>query len=283
MITATVAITILTVTAPAGAGLLGLSSSTPGSVYDVNPATGAASLITNLTGPFSTDFPGLEVLASTVYATDVFDLALGGAHFGTIDLTTGAFISINDQGGSGFWAALAADPAANLLYTVDLAQSTFPLLSVTPLGVISTIGDTNQFIGGLAFDSDSNVLYGADGTSLYTIDTATGAATLVGITGISNSSPGLAFDTESDILYLNVGGSDPNADNLYQVDTGTGLATLVGPNGPTEGLGIMGLAFVPSVAVPEPATAPLLVIGTVGLVVWAYLRQRRSGPTPTGA
>jgi hypothetical protein len=281
MITAAVAITILTVTAPAGAGLLGLSTSTPGSVYDVNPATGAASLITNLTGSIQTSFVGLEVLAGTVYATDVF--TSGGTNFGTIDLTTGAFIPINDQGGSSNWGALAADPAANLLYTVDLEQSTFPLLSVTPLGVITTIGDTNQFITGLAFDSDTNVLYGVDGTSLYTIDAGTGFATPVGATGISNGSPGLAFDTESDILYLNVGGSDPNADNLYRVDTGTGLATLVGPNGSTEGLGIDGLAFVPSVAVPEPATAPLLVIGAVGLVVWAYLRQKRSGPTPTGA
>jgi hypothetical protein len=282
MITTTVAITILMVTAPAGAGLLGLSSSTPGSVYEVNPATGAASLITNLTGPFQTSFVGLEVLAGTVYATDVFDLALGGAHFGTIDLTTGAFIPINNQGGSGSWAALAADPAANLLYTVDLAQSTFPLLSVTPAGVITTIGNTNQFIAGLAFDSDTNVLYGVAAGSLYTINTGNGAATLIGNTRLGGS-PGLAFDTESDILYLNLGGVDPESDNLYRVDTGTGLATLVGPNGPTEGLGIDGLAFVPSAAVPEPPTAPLLVIGAVGLVIWAYLRQKRSGPTPTGA
>jgi WD40 repeat protein len=282
MITATVTITILMVTAPAGAGLLGLSYSTPGSVYDVNPATGAATLITDLTGTHETSFPGLEVLASTVYATNVLDLS-GFVHFGTIDLTTGVFIPINDQGGSSSWNALAGDPAKNLFYTVDFEQSTYPLLSVTPEGLISTIGNTNKRIGGLAFDGDTNVLYGADDSSLFTIDTATGAVTLVGSTGISNSIPGLAFDTESDILYMNVGGTAPGSNNLYRVDTGTGLATLVGPNGPTEGLGIMGLAFVPSAAVPEPATAPLLVIGAVGLVFWAFLRQKRSGPTPTGA
>jgi hypothetical protein len=258
--------------APARADLVGLTSSVPGSLYSVNPASGAATFLTNLTGATSTSLVGLDYMNGTLYASDVF---MGGFRFGSIDQTTGAFTVINTQGGSANWHGLAGNPALNLLYTVNLDAPGFPLLSVTPAGVISTIGNTNQFIAGLAYDSDNNVLYAMNQNGgLFTLNTTTGASTLIGNTGIPNNRPGLAYDTDADILYMNTG-TGPGANNLYQINPATAAATLVGPNGPTAGQGIDGLAFIPTGpvgAVPEPSG---LALGLAGALLVLGLRWRR--------
>jgi hypothetical protein len=247
----------------AHAGLIGLSSSNPGRLYSVNSATGSATLLTSL--GHETSLVGLEYLDATVYTTDV--LVAGTFHFGSINLTTGVFTPLNDQGGSLNWHALAGDATANLLYTVDLNQPAFPLLSVTPLGVVITIGNTNQNIRGLAFDSDNDILYGVTFNDLFTINTVTGAATLVGATGLDVSNLGLAYDSNR-LLYLNV--ADTNS--LYRLNTTTGAATLVGDNNPAAALHIDGLAYIPE-PVPEPTSAALLGLGGLGLA--GYVSRRR--------
>jgi hypothetical protein len=231
------------------------------SLYTINTATGAATVVGSL--GFSASFSGLEYMNGSLYVTDLF--ANGGFNFGSINPATGAATVIAAQGSLNMWG-LAANPSLNLFYTVDLDAGNV-LKSITPAGVITTIGATGVgFFGtGMAFRASTNTLFatGFDG-SLYTINTTTGAATIVGSTGLSftNAWQGLAFDG-SGTLFLNAADND----NLYTINTTTGAATLVGANGPTNGNGIDGLAFAP---VPEPASMAALGLGALAL-----LRKRR--------
>jgi hypothetical protein len=255
---------LLAVGGSAFAGTLyGVSSAEPGVVYTINAATGAATPVVSITGAVDTSFVGAEFLGGTLYISDVFTTQFS---FGSVDLTTGAFNEINDQGGSANWHGLAANPGLGLLYSVDLNNSN-SLVTVTPGGVISIIGPTGQFIVGLAYDSLGGILYASSPTDLYTIDTATGLATLVGSLGVAEPANGLAFDPDSLTLFLNGGNS------LYSVNTGTGAATLIGPNSALAALDIDGLAVLAEeTPVPEPATIAFL--GS-GLAFLAALRRRR--------
>jgi hypothetical protein len=162
--------------------LYGLSSSSPGGLYTINTSTGAATHVVDLSGA-STSFVDLAALNGTLYGSDIM-LPFIGFTFGTINPTTGAYTPINNQGGSVDWQALASNPAANLFYTVDLDKTGHPLLSVTPGGAITNIGATNLTIRGMSFDTNQSILYGVDDLNLYTINTTTGVATLVGATGL---------------------------------------------------------------------------------------------------
>ena len=97
--------------------------------------------------------------------------------------------------------------------------------------------------GGVA-QSKAGILHGSkisDDDELLTINTSTGAATLVGAMGIVPFSAfrGLAFDPNTNTLY----GSDHVTDLLYTINTSTGAATSVGNMGIDR---VFGLAFDPT-------------------------------------
>jgi hypothetical protein len=77
--------------------------------------------------------------------------------------------------------------------------------------------------------SSAGILYGAatGNTGFFTINTTTGAATLVGNIG-SNSAGDLAF--HNGILYLSSG-----TGNLVSINVGTGAGTIIGSLGPAGG------------------------------------------------
>ena len=65
---------------------------------------------------------------------------------------------------------------------------------------------------------------------------------------------GMTFDANG-TLYVAGGGS------FYTLNPVTGVATFLG----NQSAVLSGLAFVPTVAVPEPATLALLALGLAGL------------------
>jgi hypothetical protein len=106
-----------------------------------------------------------------------------------------------------------------------------------------TVTLTQTFIGDMGFAdswgfafSPTGILYGHNRAtaSLYTIDTTTGAATLVGATGIAAED--LTFDAAGTSLYATAGGS------LYSLNPLTGAAALVG----SLGFSLDGLTLSPS-------------------------------------
>lgn len=223
-----------------GAGILyGLSSNSPGTLYEIDPATGNATALTDL--DVATSLVGLSCAAGEIFGSD---LEMENFFVGTIDPTTGATTFVSDQDGSANWHGLATDDATGLLWTIDINDD-FMLKSLDPAtGVVTSVGSGAGIDGrGMAYDDGAGILYATDSSGgLYTVDTGTGLSSEVGPTGLDVlNAVGLAFDEVNRILYLN--SSDTNT--LYTLDVATGAATAVGPNLLAEGGGLLidGLAW----------------------------------------
>jgi hypothetical protein len=133
------------------------------------------------------------------------------------------------------------------LYTIRDSDSTLRRIDPITLAV-TTIGNLGvEFaFGDCAWHPTRNTLYAVDGagfrgvefgTSLYTIDLTTGAATLVGDHGVFDMFA-LGYHPPSSSMY----GSSVDTDDLYQFNVDNGAALIVGPTG---GGYISGLAWDP--------------------------------------
>lgn len=196
---------------PATGQLVGVgqnAAAATGAVYTINTTTGAATLINNisaLTGTsFGVDFnPVPDALRIVSNTGQNLRITAGGTGVVNVDgnlnpgapSVGGAAYSNNVPGGIG---------GVTTLYTIDfmtdglftqgspngapISPNTGTLLSIGPLGV-----NTGPLIGfdisgntGAAFASLTPV--GANGSSLYSINLDTGAATLIGAIGPGNIS-----------------------------------------------------------------------------------------------
>ncbi|CAN0466094.1 unnamed protein product, partial [Hapterophycus canaliculatus] len=141
----------------------------------------------------------------------------------------------------------------------------------------TVVSSTSESFVGLAFDSNNSILYGVtpETDALYTINTTTGASSIIGsglgITGGISINTGLAYDIGLGQLFLTRSAFDAN-DGLYLVDPLTGSASSQGGFGQTGNFS--GLASTAATAVPEPSSAILISLLSLGLVV--HRRQRRS-------
>jgi len=150
------------------------------------------------------------------------DTATGaGTLVGSTGLAAIPGLAINTQG-----EVFGADQLTGDLYRIDAATGQSGFAASTGLFALQA----------LAFDANG-VLYGVDfsqsdfNSRLYTINTASGATTLIGIAG--DFFTGIAFDPTDGTLWGSTGGAGgPNiADAIYTIDPTTGEATFVGTTG----------------------------------------------------
>jgi hypothetical protein len=227
-------------------------------LYQVNPATGAATFVAPLSGA-TPDFDcgaGLAWLDGQLWASNmVVDAGSGPQQWvGTIDTVTGAFSPVVAQGAHGGMPGLAADAAGHRLLSV--AFDSDALVSITTAGGIQPLGPSLPYVG-MAFNQGSGTVYGWDGPVVYELDPTTGA--IVGTT----ISPNLGF------LFYGGLEFDMAAERLYAVDAFDVFYHLTpGVNSSASPIGltslpndrISGLALQPT-EVPEPATVLLLLCG----------------------
>lgn len=165
--------------------------------------------------------------AATVYGSD------NASHLYTIDPTTGATTLV------GTLPVTMFDIAINgfSMYGTDNLQHLYSINAGTAAG--TDLGGTGAAVNALVFGSNGT-LYGAGGDGLYTINTTSAAATLVG-TGSYSSAGDLEF--VGGILYL-TSYLNSSTDQLFQINPATGSGTLIGSIGFAN---VWGLAYVDGV------------------------------------
>jgi hypothetical protein len=160
----------------------------------------------------------------------------------SIDLTTGVATKI---GNFGFYiTGLAYDSDNDILYGLSggsgasinhLFHIDRTTGAATPIG---PLGSTEFF--GLAYDSTRHQLFATNQTGLYTVDSATGQATLIGsISPPTDATRELTFDLFTETLFLGTEGviNGVDVNGLNTIDRDTGALTFLGTykaDGPSD-------------------------------------------------
>jgi hypothetical protein len=226
--------------------------------------------------------------------------------FGIVDLTTGTFQQVSQSPGSingGHVAGLvmgsndvlysANEYTPNELWIVNPASGATTLVGMmNPSTGDDGLGSTTSAIyltdrsgnfyqvnpstanltyianiGAMELSTNSATLYGSLGATLYTINTTTGATTLIGTPPI-NSSTSYSWEALADIDGLLYGST--TSGGLYTIDTSNDTATYVGGSDVIWGLAPESSGATSS-SVPEPATITLL---SAALVLFGLERRR---------
>lgn len=231
-------------------------------LYTVDPETAAVTSIGSIGGGRTLTGLAIDPTDGTLYGITPNS---GGdfASLLTIDISTGASTLIG-----GFapkqCGDIAFDSAGNL-YAFDIADHRLATLNkstavLTSLGPTGIAGSTWGF--GLAIDS-GDVCYlfpkGPRG-NYYTLNLATGAATLVGVldgVGTAAAVAAAAFDS-SDVCWILDSGFGGSVSELLTVDLGTGAKTALGTfstfGGQWDALVVQGAA-------PPPGIPPVPTVG----------------------
>jgi hypothetical protein len=167
-----------------------------------------------------------------LYAS-AFDQRLDKGELFSIDLTTGAVTKIGDLGF--IINGLAYDSDNDILYGVGGGQGTsisylFRINrttgAATPVGPLGSV----EFFG-LAYDATRHQLFATNQTGLYTVNSSTGQATLVGSISLPTAATReLTFDIATDTLFLGTEGVVDGVDvnGLNTIDRDTGELTFLG-------------------------------------------------------
>jgi hypothetical protein len=162
----------------------------------IDPATGLISASIAVTGTRSGQITSIAFssLTNTLYGntTNGFG-ATSGDELYSIDIATGVASFIGSIGFNEVFA-LATDTSGALFGISNISDEFIRIDSSTGSGtLISSVAATGWF--DMAARPEDNVMFLSDafGASLYTINTTTGATTLVGPYGTSGNIAGLAF------------------------------------------------------------------------------------------
>ena len=236
-------------------------------LYTIDPLTGATTQI----GDTGFAINGLDYHNGTLYAIE----RMGGSLL-TIDTTTGAGTAIAPLVGPNSTdpRTLAINAAGDAYAWTGSSMSDLVRLDLDT-GDWSIVGDSG--IGptashGIAFLGNTLYLVNFTG-EVYSVDTVSGAATLLGdFTSIDGNYAHHGDGNPDDGLYYglrDITGDGPNnVLNSLNLTTQT-LANTVALDGP-----IHAVAFVDS-AVPEPSTLALLSMGGLGMCGYRWRKRRK--------
>jgi hypothetical protein len=271
-----------------------LDLSSNGAFYNYNSVTGAISGLTVSNTPV-TSLEGLGQLGTTVFAesgTELYTLSESGTSItetavGASGLTGG--VSIVDFGST--TGGLFAVGSNGDLYSIN--QTTGAATDIASLGLGSSLsrtsgsGHSETVI--LAMSAGGSSLYFDDSGSMYTIDTTSGHATLLGAisTSPSSTNDGSEFGAllvESGTLY---GGANTcckgSHTGLFSFDATHLVDTYVSETSPNNSHQFAFLGMAPGFGVkvlPEPSEWALMVFG-VGAVGGALRARRRKATAAT--
>jgi len=220
-----------------------------GDLLTIDPATGAGALVG------ATGIPGVPGLA-----IDSFGNMYGSkrapnvnADLYRIDPVTGESFLVGNTGYS-YLDAVAFDRDNALWGLACTPAQCTSLLRIDPAsGSAIAVGPNGFNLTGMAFDPDDGTLYASEGAGrdrIFIVDTATGAATLVGSTGTPDGLTDLAFDVHGHLYATKTvsgggGGGGPGASTLIRVNKTTGAGVAVGAIGYN---GVSGAASRTSIA-----------------------------------
>ena len=280
------AVSLFAFSATANAGTLygATASGSPGSLYRLDPATGASlGLVGPLNDALGTNYPitgmAFHPVTRVLYGSTGNNPSTTAGLFVSIDPATALVTVIgpfnagptNSSGTPATMADLAFDAAGNLygvgsiggpqLYSINTATG-----QATQVGAGSGLTSTTG--GGLAI-SDDGIFYGTPTASRYgTYDSTTGAYT--DITNPVKPGGGGAYAAlefgPGGILYgLNSAPGSPPPTFLVDIDPPTGTVTNLGQS----------INAIDAIAwIPEPGTLTLLV-GSVSIVLLGRRRLRK--------
>jgi len=171
---------------------------------------------------------GLMAFSSAACAQSAFAVEFNQSQnlFGTVNLLTGSFTQLGNEGGTLF-NDVAAAPDGTLFGIVNSAS--LVTLNTANGATLSSVPFSVGGIESLAI-STSGTLYGATQNSLYTINSTTGQASLVGNFNnslLSSSGQNIRFAADGN-LYDTDGGLNANNTDLFQISLANGMATTVG-------------------------------------------------------
>lgn len=215
----------------------GSASTSPGSLIKLDPVTGAGTLVG------ATGLPGVAGLAINSRG-EIFVTETNTGKLYRLDAVNGAARLVANTG-LRFLQALAFD-SNDILYGIDDARDLYVIDPEN--GQATRLGNTGDNFAGMAFDPTDGVLWVSTGDAspvvpdaIFTMDPATGAAVLVGTTGLLGGTPDIEFDKNGNLLGIKGSGRKPF--NLIAIDKSTARGTMIGSTGFD---GISGLAFRPS-------------------------------------
>ncbi len=187
------------------------ASGSPGSLYRLDPATGASlGLVGALNDVAGTNYP----ITGMAYSP------ITGELFGSTGNNPAA--------------------TAGLFVRIDPATAAVTVIGPYNAGPVNSSG-TPATMSDLAFDAAGN-LYGVGsigGPQIYSIDTTTGQATVIGNSGLTSTSGGGLAISDAGVFY-----GTPTASRYGTYDSGTGaFTTITNPVKPGGGGAYAALAF----------------------------------------